>query len=318
MSISVVIPAYNAEKTLCDAVFSAFSICNDVEIIVIDDCSTDSTYFIAEELSNLYPNVFFIHLPSKSGVSIARNVGIKNAKKNWITFLDADDVFCADIATKYITNSLNCRSFDFVLFLHKNTARADNPYTYQLPVGDLSKSDMVNLVIAYLSNPRGHSIVTHCWAKIFSKNFLLNNSLFFDENLSIYEDTKFVANCLNHANAGYFSNSYLYSYLSNAGLSKTFSKTPLAFVSVLDEFQKIVNNIDLINRANSAFFAKVLYLSKSLPFRERVFLYRFLKKDFSLPEMDHQFIQNSTLRIVIKFRLWRYPVFCSIIIRFLV
>ncbi|MCM1355722.1 MAG: glycosyltransferase [Staphylococcus sp.] len=90
--VSIIIPAYNAEKYIRQAVGSALSqTCRDVEVIVVDDGSTDATAGIVGEFAATDPRVRLIREP-QSGVSIARNTGLKAAGGEWICFLDSDDV----------------------------------------------------------------------------------------------------------------------------------------------------------------------------------------------------------------------------------
>ena len=91
--ISVIIPAYNAEKYLENAVKSVINSERQctvaVEIIIVENGSTDHTWQIAKQLQTQYKNVHAIQ--SEKGVSHARNKGMKSAAGTWICFLDADD-----------------------------------------------------------------------------------------------------------------------------------------------------------------------------------------------------------------------------------
>jgi len=87
MNITVVIPTYNRYDFLKRAVASVISQTYKVkEIIVVDDGSSDSTSQILQD----FPNIKYI-FQKNSGVSSARNLGIKNASSDWIAFLDSDD-----------------------------------------------------------------------------------------------------------------------------------------------------------------------------------------------------------------------------------
>ncbi len=89
MRVSVVIPAYNAERYVGKAIESCLNQSYPPhEIIVVDDASTDGSAAVAE----LYPEpVRVIRLKENSGVSVARNRGVEVSTGNWIAFLDADD-----------------------------------------------------------------------------------------------------------------------------------------------------------------------------------------------------------------------------------
>jgi glycosyltransferase involved in cell wall biosynthesis len=91
MKISVIIPAYNAEKYISTSITSCLKQSYlPHEIIVVDDASTDGTVGVAESFP---PPVRVIRLPENSGVSIARNRGVAASSGDWIAFLDADDWF---------------------------------------------------------------------------------------------------------------------------------------------------------------------------------------------------------------------------------
>lgn len=94
-SISVVIPVYNGEKSIEKCVQSVLNqtkfnlIC---EILIINDGSTDNTFYIIENLVHLSNKIKIVHQENK-GVSKARNYGIRIAKGEWIAFLDSDDIW---------------------------------------------------------------------------------------------------------------------------------------------------------------------------------------------------------------------------------
>ena len=91
--LSIIIPAYNAEKYINECIDSILrnsqNSLNQTEIIIINDGSTDHTLEKLEKYKE-YKNIH-IYTTKNQGVSAARNYGIKLAKGNWITFIDADD-----------------------------------------------------------------------------------------------------------------------------------------------------------------------------------------------------------------------------------
>lgn len=90
-SVSVVVPAYNEEKYIRKCIGSILNqILKDIDIILIDDGSTDKTFKIMEEYSKNNKNVTSIRLPH-GGCGIARNKGVTLAKGEFIKFVDADD-----------------------------------------------------------------------------------------------------------------------------------------------------------------------------------------------------------------------------------
>lgn len=104
--ISVVIPAFNAERTLAETVDSVLKQSyRHVEIIIVNDGSTDNTLGVGEELAKQHPAVSF-YSKVNQGPAAARNHGFAHAKGTYIVFLDADDFlavsFLADCLAKFL------------------------------------------------------------------------------------------------------------------------------------------------------------------------------------------------------------------------
>lgn len=88
--VSVVIPAYNEEETIEEAVYSALNQTHDsIELFVVDDCSTDQTLQVVSEINDSRLNI--ISLMENRGGSFARNRGIEASNGEYIALLDADD-----------------------------------------------------------------------------------------------------------------------------------------------------------------------------------------------------------------------------------
>lgn len=98
MIFSIIIPSYNQEKYLADAIDSAI-LQPESEVIVIDDGSTDNSLNIA----NRYKGKVKVISQVNKGLASARNTGIMNAKGTWILPLDADDILLDNCVEKLIT-----------------------------------------------------------------------------------------------------------------------------------------------------------------------------------------------------------------------
>ncbi|NWF56495.1 MAG: glycosyltransferase family 2 protein [Syntrophaceae bacterium] len=94
--ISVIIPAFNAERFVTDALQSVLAqkYSSAAEIIVVDDGSWDNTRALVADLSARYPQITLILNERKKGPSGARNTGLLKATGDYIAFLDADDLWC--------------------------------------------------------------------------------------------------------------------------------------------------------------------------------------------------------------------------------
>ncbi|MES2072222.1 MAG: glycosyltransferase family A protein [Pseudomonadota bacterium] len=92
--ISVIIPAYNAAQTILRAIESVrIQDMDSIEIIVVDDGSSDGTFEFVSGLVRPGESFHVLKMPENKGVSAARNMGIRHAKGKFLAFLDADDIW---------------------------------------------------------------------------------------------------------------------------------------------------------------------------------------------------------------------------------
>lgn len=104
MKVSIIIPVYNQEKLLKKAVDS-IPLNKDLEVLIIDDGSTDGTYELMKQLSK-HPKIKIFHFETNQGVANARNIGLDNAQGEYIFMLDSDDWLYTDNFIKAL-NYLN-------------------------------------------------------------------------------------------------------------------------------------------------------------------------------------------------------------------
>ena len=111
--ISVIIPTYNRGKLVTKAIKSALNqTYNNIEVIVVDDCSTDNTEIEIKKIND--SRIKFIKLKQKKGGNYARNRGVRIATGEFISFLDSDDIFYYNKLEKQINNIKNKKTdFDF-------------------------------------------------------------------------------------------------------------------------------------------------------------------------------------------------------------
>lgn len=89
--ISIIVPVYNADQYIERCIKSILSqIYSNIEVILVDDGSSDKSPIICDSYAATYSNIYVIH-QKNAGVSVARNVGIQNSQGEWICLVDADD-----------------------------------------------------------------------------------------------------------------------------------------------------------------------------------------------------------------------------------
>lgn len=190
-SISVVIPAYNVGKYISDTVHSVLNQnykkeC--IEVIVVNDGSTDNTLEILQEFSQL--NQVSIIDVKNGGVSKARNLGIQQASGDFISFLDGDDTWHSDFLNEMVS------------FMNKNGLQSVSCLFNRIEDGIISyetkkipeKKDLFKWYIGY----QGMTINTNSW--LINKEIISKNKLFFVEGSQFGEDTEFFTKVILHSN----------------------------------------------------------------------------------------------------------------------
>ncbi len=145
VTVSVIMPAYNAEKTLSDSIRSVLNQTHaNLELIVIDDCSKDSTAAIIEEFARQDKRVRPMTNLKNSGVSLTRNNGVQAAKHDWVAFLDSDDTWAVDKLEKQLALALahpECALFfTSTAYVYEDGERSD--YVLHAPV-KVTKKDIL-------------------------------------------------------------------------------------------------------------------------------------------------------------------------------
>ena len=137
-NITIIMPAYNAEKTIREAVESVIAqTVKNWELIVIDDSSTDKTATILSELAATDSRIHFLQNEKNKGVSFTRNRAVESAKGEWIAFLDSDDMWKPDKLEKQL--ALLEKNPEMVICFTASSFIDDsgNPYEYVMPAPEI-------------------------------------------------------------------------------------------------------------------------------------------------------------------------------------
>lgn len=195
--ISIIIPVFNGGKTIKKAIDSlAFQSEKNIEILVINDASTDNTLSVLESFEYVDVNLKIFHNDINIGVSASRNIGIKKARGHWLMFLDADDYVSANYIEAVIAVA---EDYDLVVtsFIQRNHSSQKIAKNHGLQ-GDnqFDSEDLFNYLEDYFFCPYKFTLIMHCWNKLFERNRIIKENIFFDEELSQLEDLHFVSRYL--------------------------------------------------------------------------------------------------------------------------
>lgn len=192
IKVSIILPIYNAEATLARCIKSL--LCQsytNFEIIAINDGSTDNSLNILNKLATT-DNRIKIFSQKKSGVSIARNLGLRSAHGEYITFCDADDEVLSNWLLTMI-NNISTRDFiaTGITFIKQDGSEYKrNPCLSDITDSLSSKDLIINLI--------SNEVFGFLWCKLFRKDIIINNRILFDPNISFREDELWCVNYLSH------------------------------------------------------------------------------------------------------------------------
>ena len=211
--VSVIIPYYNASETIKRCINSVIDqTYNNLEILVINDGSKDK---IGSSIKDLFINekrIRYIKHSKNKGVSAARNTGINSASGPLIYFVDADDWLAIDAISKLVKPFLEKKvqlstAPHYQYINHKKVLKKE----YHINQNKLLlKKDTYLYVLDYLKIPYKYIMFVHCWNKIYLKDILIKNQIYFDTNLSQLEDTNFNFKYLKVIDKIYYVHSFTY------------------------------------------------------------------------------------------------------------
>jgi succinoglycan biosynthesis protein ExoO len=193
--VSFVIAAYNAEDTLERAIDSALAQgAVSMEVIVVDDCSTDSTPMIAGNHTD--PRVRLVAMPRNGGPAAARNAGLDAARGRWVAVLDSDDALRPDRMARLIARAEKAEAQIVVDNLDIIRGQDEAAGT-MFPEAVLARLPVLTLAKFIMSNMIFRSEHNFGYMKpVFERAFLEKHHLRFDESLRIGEDYIFLASAL--------------------------------------------------------------------------------------------------------------------------
>lgn len=210
--ISFIVPAYNVGRYISQSIDSILNqTYSNIEIIIVNDGSTDNTKNIIDELSDVDSRIIPIHKPNE-GVSRARNSGLQNATGEYVVFVDGDDFLARDYA-EYMLSLIIPSNAEFALSLNCFT-RKDEAQVKTDDVRVLNQQEAVTLLLS----PR---VMVGAWNKIYSREMLLSNDIKFSPLLYYGEGLRFITQVAQNCNKTVVGSRKVYYYRRDNETSAT-------------------------------------------------------------------------------------------------
>lgn len=306
IKVSIIMPAYNCEKTIkktIDSVLNQDFI--DFELIIVNDGSVDKTKDICNEIHD--KRVKVIHQKNQ-GPSAARNNGLRIAAGKYIMFIDSDDIYFPNsVSTLY--NAIELYNTDIVTASYKSF---DDHEDYKsIKIKTVSKENKTEKYIYILQNK---GLLNSNWNKIYKKSIISNNHIEFDKEKEIGEDIRFNFEYFRYAKSFSIISNVIYNYyINNSGLSKKNEETKKErILNLLDyqldyykslnlstkEFQRIIiKYFFIVYNENDNYFKSYIILLNRIS--KKIFALRVLEK---LINSKRKIIINCLIKIYRKIR----------------
>ena len=265
IQLSVIIPAYNAEsviKECLDSVISQRGV--NFEIIVVNDGSTDNTLGVCQEIMNKFP-VVRVFSQNNQGVSVARNVGIQQAKGTWVMFLDSDD--------RLLEGAFNNFDFDsnasIIVFGYKRcfgivcgTDKEEKlpSHTMQKMILNYPKYNEEMQIVRTIDEFSNFT----CWARLFRRELLINKNISFPAGITHGEDLLFCYSYLKYADTVSIVDRKIYYYnVNDSSVTHRFNKkslfnTKMLIMEMLSIDCDLIDNADFYNFVASRITARCM------------------------------------------------------------
>ena len=303
--ISMIVPIYNGEKYLGRAVDSIINQSigfENIELILINDCSKDNSKEIILEYAKKYDNIVPINLEKNSGCAgIPRNIGLSKATSNFIMFLDVDDYYTPEACEKLYDTILSEKS-DIVVanyYLNSNENIMEN---------NLCPKKYKNLIsINPTEKQSNFEKITNMtfmapWSKIFTKEIIKDNNITFSKDTQFDDAQFYFENLLKAKKVTILPDSHLYYYneYGDSIMHKHDVKLFNSFFRGFKEINKLLCNDD--NVSNIGFLNEhlqsllLIFTNTKLPKQERIKLLEEIH-DFE-KEYDNIKIKNKEINVL--------------------
>lgn len=298
--VTVIVPVYNAEKYLEECIESILNqTYPKIEVVLIDDGSTDSSKNICDSYAKNDNRVIVVHKQNE-GVSIARNTGLEIAKGELIAFCDADDYYHPNQIEKMVAE-LEDKEAELCICGYHSFENADN--------GDFCVTEDKGSI--WTKDEAIHNVLCndmckgYLWNKLFYKSIIdAKPKNYFETDISILEDEIFVLQYLKKIDTACFISSEFYGYRQTSGSAIHQGITDRMYSMLLGWFRiyKILKELDC---------PKEDILTITIPLSQTCCLY--YRKTFVKKNINGLFWRKEILKILstipkeyITLKNWRF------------
>lgn len=241
--ISIIVPIFNSEKYLRNAIISVLNQTYiNWELLLIDDESSDDSLSISEYYSNIDKRIKCIKLFHSGIPGVVRNRGIEEATGDFLFFLDSDDYldkntledlyynFCNIKVDLVICNFRKVQN-DVVIERNDNIINEDKFFNYEA---------IRSYALSVLDQQNKNTLFNFCWGKLYCTDIIKKNNILFNTKLYTFEDIEFNFNYLKYVNTLFYTKDTLYNYRIHQNFES------VTFNTDFNKFFNFITSLELI------------------------------------------------------------------------
>lgn len=241
IELSVIVPLYNAEKTLPKCLTSIQSNRNiNLEIILVDDESTDKTMELCKKYSCNDSRIKVLQ-KKNGGVASARNSGLEIATGTYVTFVDQDDWIEKNAYSVMLESGLKEEADMIVCNYTKDYGEDVRPMTNRRPIADnISSAEELIMYAFFREEYRGFAAFV--WNKLFKRELLNKNKISFDDSLKRGDDVLFYSKIAVTAPKTVYMDAHFYHYVQREdSITHTLTRENLhRLAEILSGYEKAI------------------------------------------------------------------------------
>lgn len=291
--VSVVIPNYNRDTLIKKAVESINSqTYKNIEIIIIDDCSTDNSAETIKYLSEIYTNIRFKFLSENMGANFCRKEGVSIANGDFISFLDSDDTFLPTKLEKQMNILLDNPEIGFV------TTGFGESNIKGVKSGNIHLKDLIKM-----NNIGGFSVI------LARKKIILETSAL-DDSLKSCQDWNFYLKMLEKSDGYRLRENLLYYSEQPDSISKNLDNVLQGYGIIKERTQLLNSKYNFYNQSELSSYQEYYLAMRYYKFRDikniRIHLLNSLKIEFSMTTFIYYIVSlfgYSSLRFFKEFKI---------------
>lgn len=245
--VSIIIPVYNAEKTLEKCINSILhQTYVNIEIILVNDGSTDNSLNICYKMRDCDTRIRIINKKNE-GVSSARNIGIESATGEYCCFVDSDDW----IEKEHVESLMeNIAGVDCVISGYIKEAGTQKSECQLMPM----KIDLYDIKEQAVGEMFWNGFIHPCWNKLFKRKILVDKKLYFDTQIHISEDSLFCLRYLSYCHNMLLLSEMNYHYKID---ENSYSLSKKVYPNIFNIYIKVYSELeDLLKRGKCESFLR--------------------------------------------------------------